>query len=515
MRPTLSIRMLLRSPLKTLLMVALLAGISFALFLRISEYSLTAGEFERTKAAYRGVGIVEIAPAEYFDIGSPKYLTGTWYNPDNSLDGTWEGARYPALTAEQMDAVAALPYITSTSTRYMTAGVSSTYKRVDAYKTFYDYTTRHVFEGTLGACYYTEPDASRREAAAYERVMEGRFEDIVPLTENPFLPVTDFGLGYTFYLLNRAEYGEALREGLPEWYNYFPWDFKQKINGGMLYSHRFAEWYSSSSPRSSGGTAFPHDFTLRDSMVLGERYLYVVDHYKIFNFTSESVVGHAWPGDTTAEYWCDILIPLSGQPENYLETDAFADIRLLIDITNQDYYTFDVVYTDDMAAIPRFNERKMGIRDGRALADTDEGAKVCVISAYVADKYKLSVGDSFPLGLCDTLFEQHAGLGAVAVTRGRYSTPVKEVNLEIVGIYTDYDSEKAQGMMPHWAYSANTVFVPLSMLPASADTANTPVKPGAFSFTVGDVDNIPKFMAEAAPALAEMGLTVRFSEEGR
>ena len=78
MRPLLAIKMLLRSPVKTLVILTLLAGVSFALFSRVSEYSLTIEEFARTKNAYRGVGMVEAAPAKYFSIGSAQYLTGTW-----------------------------------------------------------------------------------------------------------------------------------------------------------------------------------------------------------------------------------------------------------------------------------------------------------------------------------------------------------------------------------------------------------------------------------------------------
>ena len=529
MRPLLSIKMLFRSPIKTLVTFLLLTAISFALFARVLDYAATSREFEQAVQNYRGVGVIEVAPPVYTDIGTPRYLMGTWYNPDNT-DGTWEDTRYAALTAEQMAAMADLPYVTATSTRYLTAGISPEFKRIDAKRTFYDYASRHVFEGIFKglrhefsslstllsdlSLFAVESDPGLLN---YEGLTTLTITDIAPLTSDP-LPansVNHFPL--SFYILKQEELAGRFPNGLPDFNinTFYTWN--QKIYGGKIYPERFGEFYGGKlDKRNTFSTTLPLGFDTAERLVPGERYLIVVGYLYILvpQVSGLAPTSHAWAGDAAAEYWCDILVPLAGLSENYLELPEFEGYRQLIAITNQDYYTFDVVYTDDMAAIPRFNERKLGIVKGRPLTAEDAGAEVCVISSDLAQRYGLNIGDSFPLGLCDKLFEQHAGLGAVAVTRGRFSTPVQDVNLEIVGLYRDYDSENAQGLTAHHSYSANTVFVPLELLPASAQVVDAVIKPGSFSFSIGDPRNIPAFMKESAPLIESMGLTLTLSDGG-
>lgn len=489
MRPLLSIKMLFRSPIRTLVTFLLLAAISFALFSRVLDYAATAKEFEQAVQNYRGVGVIEGTPPVYTDIGTPRYLMGTWYNPD-SADGTWESTRYAALSTEQMAAMADLPYVTATSTRYLTAGISPEHKRIDAKRTFYDYTTRYIFEGTFYSFHdsfshlSTSPDDWSSFAAGtdpeilnYAGLTSLVFNDIAPLTTDPLPAGSINSFPLTFYTIKQDAIAERFPSGIPDFNTNTFYTFNQKIYGGRIYADRFGEFYSGKlDKRNTFGTTFPLGFRTAERVAQGETYLIVIGQLFIYVPQAADLApfSHAWAGDAAAEYWCDILVPIGSLPENYLELPEFEGYRQLIDITNQNYYTFDVVYTDDMAAIPRFNERKMGIVEGRALTAEDGGTEACVISNDLAKRYGLNIGDTFPLGLCNKLFEQHAGLGAVAVTRGRFSSPVKDVNLEIVGLYRDYDSEHAQGLTAHHSYSANTVFVPLELLPTSAKVATRP-----------------------------------------
>jgi ABC-type lipoprotein release transport system permease subunit len=205
---------------------------------------------------------------------------------------------------------------------------------------------------------------------------------------------------------------------------------------------------------------------------------------------------------------------LEGLPENYLELDEFANYKLLIDIINQDQFTFDIVYTDDMNVIPRFINGRMIMAEGRAITPADDGLNVCVISRSFARQLGLQIGDTLTFSLGDVLFEQHAGLGAVAVTRSRYAPPVARVELEIIGIYNDTDTVDNRRFMAHHSYSFATVFVPLSLLPQTADTANTPVKPGAFSIVIENARDIPAFLRESAPRIEQMGLMLHFYDGG-
>lgn len=138
-----------------------------------------------------------------------------------------------------------------------------------------------------------------------------------------------------------------------------------------------------------------------------------------------------------------------------------------------------------------------------------------MISSALAAKEKLNIGDTFTLGLGDTLLEQYAGVGAVAALPERYAPPVQNVTLEIVGIYSDLEKEVLQSNNLFRTYSSSTIFVPLSLLPASAEAiAQNPIKPGEFSFVVENAKDIRAFLAESAPLIEEMGLTLSFSDGG-
>lgn len=147
--------------------------------------------------------------------------------------------------------------------------------------------------------------------------------------------------------------------------------------------------------------------------------------------------------------------------------EEYALLSKLIQITNADMHTFDIVYTDDMRGILRFAEGDMEIIEGRVLtkADSAKGSS-CVISREFAEANDLHVGNTITIKLGTELFEQHKALGAVAVTWERYAPPVKTVTLEIIGIYADVDNVSIQATAPHLCYSVNTIFVPMSLLPA-------------------------------------------------
>ena len=510
MSPKLSIITLFRSPVKTILTFLLLFAVSFALFSRVGEYAASAQEFARMAEGYRGIGLVEAAPPEFIDIRTPFYVTGSYYNPDHP-DGTWEDTRYKALTAEQMDAIVKLPYVASTPTRYMTAGISKHYMRRDSSTRWYNYAQRYVFETDFGAenmanTYspsYMNFDTARQRDFTFEST------NAVALTGKPLGPdIFDGHLRVWFFTVDHEPSqatGERIEDlaywlGEPHNSHWVDWQ------GGM---YLFNSRVSSISTGSFGPN-------YSNMLIHGDRYVVFTNSYiRLDSHFNRIPIFYYdfFVGDAVAERLTDLIIPLKGQPDNYLETEAFAGTKRMIDIINADHHTLDVVYTRDTADIQRFNDVKMAITDGRGITPEDDGKEVCVINRWFAMENGLKVGDILSLGLCDKLFDQHAGLGAVAYTDGRYATPVKDVELEIVGIYTDFDTTQQRGVIPYWSYSDNTVFVPLSLLPESANVANVPVKPGAFSVVVKAQD-ISAFLKKTAPKIADMGLTMHFSDGG-
>ena len=158
MKLKIAIKILFRSPVRTVLSVILLSVVTFALFSQVAEYSITQREMEKAAAQYYGVGSVEAdspyMPFLFGDTGYPHHLVLTATDPEghrsyvSTMDSTATGL-YTLLTQEQIDAVSALPYISSTDTRLMTAGVSDDYYRLDDGSWFYGYSMRCVVEATV------------------------------------------------------------------------------------------------------------------------------------------------------------------------------------------------------------------------------------------------------------------------------------------------------------------------------------------------------------------------------
>lgn len=152
MKPLISIKTLYRSPIRTLLTFILLAVVTIAFFSQTAEYAITSREFNNAIQAYYGIGTAEIAPPVDTIPSLPYYINADLrvaqsYSKEEK-EYYLNTIRYQPLAQEQINAISALPYISSTDARYMTAGVSDTFWRLDEVE-FYNYTLRCVIEGTL------------------------------------------------------------------------------------------------------------------------------------------------------------------------------------------------------------------------------------------------------------------------------------------------------------------------------------------------------------------------------
>ena len=242
-----------------------------------------------------------------------------------------------------------------------------------------------------------------------------------------------------------------------------------------------------------------------DSLVRGKRYLL------IGRWEPRKPIRSHMIGDQDTMNFCSSVISLDGKPENYLDTPEFAPVRELIQITNDDLKTFDMVYTSDMRSIPRFSQQKSVMVDGRALSPEDTGS--CVVSQSFLKYYNLKIGDTITVGLCSKLLEQNSVLGAIAYTPDRYSEPVKQVELTIVGTYTDNDGIEERLATAYWSYSDRTIFLPLSLLPVDVSKDHA-FKPGEYSFVIGDSSNIESFLLDAQPLADKFGLKLHFDDGG-
>ena len=521
MRTLLSIKTLFRTPIKTLLTFLLLGAASYMLFLGAAEHAAVSRAMEQAIGFYQGIGAVEAEPPlrQIPDDFWPDYIPQKMRTPVSvygldfylyadervAYNPYGEGVRqysYTGLSQTSIDAIAGLPYVSRSSIRYMTAGVSATLARSYDNDEYYKYSARFVAEATLQSIrrYPQEPEQQGGPAtysllfsdftllAGYQKpfdVFNGDDQRVVEIYAKTFGP------GYA---------GGGTYPDLTWWTNSTM--VRIIIHGSE--AHR-SEVYSAG---------------FLESLAPGERYA-VIGRYVPVYVVPEYLGGTISDIDMSLSDpmtldWCPQIYPLSGLPDDYLGLPGFAPLREIIELTDTDSRTLDVVYTDDMQAIMRFAEGSMQITDGRALTigDSESRISACVMNSAYMHENGLEIGDRITLMLGDELFEQNQSLGAVAVVRERRPGALTEEEFEIVGAYRDVDTAAKQAESLHWAYSRNTVFVPLTFLPIEVPESHT-IKPGEFSFVIDDPRDIPAFLEEARPIIeGDLGLTLFFSDGG-
>ena len=494
MRLSLAIRTLFRSPIRTLLTFVLLAAAAFMLVYSAADYALTSREYNKAVKSYRGIGTVERGEpddtAYQLFTAWPMFLVSDRCSPVNFYEVfNYNNFHQPGLLESDVSLLKSLQYISNLSMRYMTAGISPDYNRMDNNPAFFNYTARFVFEATL-------EEIDKNPGNEYINPLQKKcvlyIDDIILLAgENEWFKLPHY--------INKNGYIGISYQIISDGIDAAIYDVvsNQRVSMSCWQNLPFESQYKKLIPGQK------YIFTGRL-----EPILYDADQIKVrFNI-----------GDDTLYNWWDYIYSLEGidTTKNYLELDEFKPLKELIQITNDDLRTFDMVYTDDMAAIRQFYDAKMFISQGRGINKEDSDLKnpVCVVSEAFLNTNNLKVGDKIKLSLGDKLFEQFAPLGAVASLRDRYSDKFTEAEFEIVGAYIDTNTSRRINDL-FWTYSDNTIFVPLSFLNVEHQTLDEhEFKPGELSFIVGDARNIRAFTEECIPLLEKQGLTVNFTDGG-
>ncbi|MCL2053245.1 MAG: hypothetical protein FWG90_02225 [Oscillospiraceae bacterium] len=467
MRFTLIIRTLLRSPIKTILTFTLIAAAGFAVFSRVLDSTATNREMNRAVSYYRGVSAIDTGVENmWWHFGS--------YLPNSAIGNDPRNPSKlppPTLTAEHVAAFSALPGVSSTDIRYMTSGLIDGLEMIDLqepYKTQYSYTDRFVIEGTISGI---------------------KLENIWGVDKN-HIYLTDI---------------KQLAGALP----------LQAGETAVIASPTddFAAWgIMERSVYSLRDNPYGQDFI--DYLEIGERCV-IIGRWDSRGLHGISQDGfehmEAFIGDYDTSDYVHAFYSLDGKPNNYLETEEFANLKKIVEITNHDLKAFNMVYTSDLLSIPYFNEGNMIIKEGRAITAADENA--CVINNVLAQTNGLGVGDKLTVELYNKLLMQHGGMGATAVIPERFGEPAGIAELEIVGIYADLAPTYERHGDIWWWYSPNTIFVPHSLLPIEIP-ADHPIYPGEFSLIADDPFMLQTFLDEARALAKEMGLKLRFSDKG-
>ena len=515
MKPTKSLKSLYRSPLKTAVTLLLLAAAAFLFLYNLGEYSVSDREYREARDKYEGVLTVEEEPVpdnpsilDFFLLTDDTGRTasyGTWYSEDEP-QLIYENYHQKGLGAELAEKLGSLPYISRVEKRYLTAGVSPDYTRLDTDIHMTPFSARAVIAATVKYRFpdgmMNAPEINNRLFPQIEIFEDLILEDVELLAGDPAWLLDVFGNP-------REEHNVYLQVVKEEyrgiWDRVFNGDYTlMRMNMFTMENHLYPE-----------EAAIPQP---------GRRYVMVLrNSLRERGVSTTTELQDQYPsrymhmfdvGDDSLIDWWPYFVDITDLPENWLELDEFADLRELIRVTNDDVHTFDVVYGDDMAAQRRVAEGRMVCEEGRFITPEDAGQPVCVVSTDFLAMSGLKVGDSITLDLGNYLSEQYAPLGAVAVTRGRQNTEYTTQTFTIIGAWRDLNEGNHVYRDRFWCWSNNAIFVPSAFLPECRNAERHESKPSEVSFVIDNAEEIVPFMEECLPILEEMGLTYVFSDGG-
>jgi len=199
------------------------------------------------------------------------------------------------------------------------------------------------------------------------------------------------------------------------------------------------------------------------------------------------------------------IIPDGVNSEQYiLDFLASTGLDAVLERQLRSMYTVTLRQTQDMKMIPIFAQGKGLTYEGRVLTPSDMGQQVCVIPFGIAQRNRLSVGDTIQLSAADgcyVSFDRETGdpeEDDALLEFGEYE------EYEIVGIY----SQKGASVGGHLYFNQSDIFIP-----AGDDTRAETVRPYAFSFRVPGPDYL-SFLEEFQPVLDEHGYSLIVEDTG-
>ena len=515
-KPSKSLKTLYRSPVKTAVTLLLLAAAAFLFLYNLGEYAVSDWEYREAREKYEGVLTVdgEIPPesdlTRAFDFFLQTDGTGRTNKYGEKLwtegpELNYENTHQKSLEMELVEKLSSLSHVSSVEKRYLTAGVSQDYYRLDTDHYFFPYSARAVLVATVRDRYLStqmnKPSSSEtfyQEIDTFEYVT---LEKVELLAGDP---------AWIWDIVAKKDYDqhklrlEIVKEEYRDKVNFFSnYDYSSRSNALCTENLLYTGDADIIQPGRRVLLVLRNNIVQPSGPIAELHNVYQSGYYHQFDVGDDSLIG-----------WWPYFVDITDLPENWLETDEFSDLRELIRVTNDDVHTFDVVYGDDMAAQRRVAEGRMVCEEGRFITPADAGQPVCVVSTDFLAMSGLKVGDSITLDLGNYLSEQYAPLGAVAVTRGRQNTEYTTQTFTIIGSWRDLNEGNHVYRDRFWCWSNNAIFVPSAFLPECRNAEGHEFKPSEVSFIVGNAEEIVPFMEECLPLLGEMGLSYVFSDGG-
>ena len=495
MKPSLWLKTLFRSPVRTIVTWVLLLAAAFQFTLSLTDYLSTRKGLQEAKERMKGTLSIEHAPG--LDPNAPG--NSSHFNLFLMTDTTASGTGMPIfppenfhpqnITNAELETLTALPGVAGAEIRTMTAGVSG-YIRPDVEFHEFCYEARLILEAMV-----SNIDHAELMKPIFSNIGKGLNKE-----DSCVLILNDVHLLGGNAAALPVEADGSCRLLVPV--------FQEETRGQA----NLWDYSTNASYGRDTAVIFQNELFLDDITGLepGRRYLFAV---RVEPWLSDNAgFIRLVLGDDTLLDWWPYFTDITDLPENYLEGEDYAPLRELIQITNDDWHTFDVVYTGDMGLIRRAADLRLVPAEGRFLEPEDAGKPVCVVNADFAYANGLSLGDTLHLKLGDYPMEQHEVLGAVASTRGRYAENWTEQDFTIVGTWRDIN-QGARYLKEDqiWAYSDATVFVPSSFLPEGA--WRTEYSPGEVTLLV-DTDAMGDFVQTQLPALQESGWITYWNDRG-
>ena len=112
---------------------------------------------------------------------------------------------------------------------------------------------------------------------------------------------------------------------------------------------------------------------------------------------------------------------------------------------------------EDFYALPKTAKDRVYITDGRAIAETDAGKKVCMVSQNLANRNRYCIGDMITLKIAEESYRLHGWENGNPMPEDELITSyAQEEKYEIVGIY----NQMSRDANDPFYYSHNDIFIP-------------------------------------------------------
>jgi hypothetical protein len=185
----------------------------------------------------------------------------------------------------------------------------------------------------------------------------------------------------------------------------------------------------------------------------------------------------------SADYTVPTIAKLEGTAEEFLSGSEGAIWQKALEDIEINCHSFPIIGTDDLKSVAAFSLGRADVAFGRSFSpeEIQSGAKVCVISRYLADAHGLKVGDTLDLSYFtydfDNPYQQFISNGQGIVNPIAYSYFSAAMEMKpterytIVGLY-EQDSPWGSVENDLYSFSPNTIFVPHASVTGSMDYAN-------------------------------------------